>query len=60
VVIKVLYVVLVLSIATLVAVAIAVVFRVRRHLGGNASDAETPTRTEAPVQDKDAAPPEEI
>jgi hypothetical protein len=59
VVIKYLYVALVLSIAALVAVALAVYLRVRRHLDGKAADTEAHITTEAAAQDERATPPEE-
>jgi len=59
VVIKLLYVVLVLSIAALVAVAIAVYLRVRRHLDGKVSDAEVHTTTDASMREQAPTPPED-
>jgi hypothetical protein len=56
VVIKLLYVVLVLSIAALVAVAFAVYFRVRRHLEVEPPETETPIRADASTRDDEAAP----
>ena len=54
-VIKVLFVVLILSTAAMVAVGIAFFLRVRRHFDGT-SEAETRAATKAPGQDKPSIP----
>jgi hypothetical protein len=56
VVIKVLFVALILSTAALVAVGIAMYFRVRRHLQVAKSEGETPSATEASVQNQETGP----
>ena len=53
-VIKVLFVVLILSTATVLAVGIAIFLRVRRHLGGT-TEPENVTATETPVSGEDNA-----
>ena len=54
-VIKVLFVVLILSTAAMVAVGIAIYLRVRRHLGAAHTEAEMMAATEPPDQDDKAA-----
>jgi hypothetical protein len=56
VVIKVLFVVLILSTAAIVAVGIAIHLRVQRHFDGKTSEVESLTATDAPVQDEQKSP----
>jgi len=52
VVIKVLFVALILSTAALVAVGVAIYFRVRRHLQVEKPEGESPSAPNASVQDQ--------
>ena len=54
-VIKVLFVVLILSTAAIVAVGLAIHFRVKHHLDGAHTEGEMTKATEAPGQDGNAA-----
>jgi hypothetical protein len=57
VVIKVLFVVLILSTAAIVAVGLAIHFRVRRHLDSAHPEAEMAKAAEPPAQDDQTAHP---